>query len=110
MCDPVSATIAVVSAAASIGMGAKNAHDQRKAQREVNKQQELAEARARAVQEAKGADQQSRTDTAAADAERRRRTAVANTNNVLTARTGALGVPNTASTTLTGTATRTTMG
>ena len=110
MCEVVTAIAAIASAAASIGMGAKNAHDARKAQREVDKQQQLADPRARAVQEAKGADQQSRTDTEAADEERRRRTAVANNNNVLIARSGALGVPNTANTALTGTATRTTMG
>lgn len=37
MCDPVSAVVGIVSAAASIGMSAKNAHDQRKAAREAQK-------------------------------------------------------------------------
>lgn len=99
MCDPVSAVVGIVSAAASIGMSAKNAHDQRKASREAQKVQEDTERKQKALLEAKGAAQTSRTDTAATDEERKRRTAVAN-NTVLTSRQGALGTPNTAGTAL----------
>lgn len=110
MCDPVSAVVGAISAAASIGMSAKNAHDQRKAER---KQEEVAEQTARkqkALVEAKGATQTSRSANDAADEERKRRTAARN-NSVLTSRTGVLGAPNTASTALgTVTPARTTLG
>lgn len=110
MCDPVSAVVGIVSAAASIGMSAKNAHDQRKASREAQKVQEDTERKQKALLEAKGAAQTSRTDTAATEAERKRRTAVAN-NTVLTSRQGALGTPNTAGTALySGIASRNTLG
>lgn len=110
MCDPVSAVVGIVSAAASIGMSAKNAHDQRKAAREAQKVQEDTERKKKALLEAKGAAQTSRTDTAATEAERKRRTAVAN-NTVLTSRQGALGTPNTAGTALySGIASRNTLG
>lgn len=110
MCDPVSAIVGIVSAAASIGMSAKNAHDQRKAAREAQKVQEDTERKQKALLEAKGAAQTSRTDTAATEAERKRRTAVAN-NTVLTSRQGALGTPNTAGTALySGIASRNTLG
>ncbi len=110
MCDPVSAVVGIVSAAASIGMSAKNAHDQRKASREAQKVQEDTERKQKALLEAKGAAQTSRTDTAATDEERKRRTAVAN-NTVLTSRQGALGTPNTAGTALySGIASRNTLG
>ncbi|WP_428041223.1 hypothetical protein [Candidatus Avelusimicrobium fimicolum] len=110
MCDPVSAVVGIVSAAASIGMSAKNAHDQRKAAREAQKVQEDTERKQKALLEAKGAAQTSRTDTAATEAERKRRTAVAN-NTVLTSRQGALGTPNTAGTALySGIASRNTLG
>lgn len=99
MCDPVSAIVGAVSAAASIGMSAKNSHDQRKATREQKEVQEQTERKQKAVLEAKGAAQVSRTDTSAAEAERKRRTAAAN-NAVLTSRKGALGTPNTAGTNL----------
>ena len=110
MCDPVSVVVRIVSAAASIGMSAKNAHDQRKASREAQKVQEDTERKQKALLEAKGAAQTSRTDTAATEAERKRRTAVAN-NTVLTSRQGALGTPNTAGTALySGIASRNTLG
>lgn len=110
MCDPVSAVVGIVSAAASIGMSAKNAHDQRKAAREAQKVQEDTERKQKALLEAKGAAQTSRTDTAATEAERKRRAAVAN-NTVLTSRQGALGAPNTAGTALySGIASRNTLG
>lgn len=110
MCDPVSAVVGIVSAAASIGMSAKNAHDQRKAAREAQKVQEDTERKQKALLEAKGAAQTSRTDTVATEAERKRRTAVAN-NTVLTSRQGALGTPNTAGTALySGIASRNTLG
>ena len=110
MCDPVSAVVGIVSAAASIGMSAKNAHDHRKASREAQKVQEDTERKQKALLEAKGAAQTSRTDTAATEAERKRRTAVAN-NTVLTSRQGALGTPNTAGTALySGIASRNTLG
>lgn len=110
MCDPVSAVVGIVSAVASIGMSAKNAHDQRKAAREAQKVQEDTERKQKALLEAKGAAQTSRTDTAATDEERKRRTAVAN-NTVLTSRQGALGTPNTAGTALySGIASRNTLG
>lgn len=110
MCDPVSATVGLISVAASIGMGAKNAHDQRKAAKEAQKVQEQAEARQKAVLEAKGHEAVKSVDTQAADAERKRRSAVANNTNVFTSRQGALGAPVTASTSLGTMGTRTTMG
>lgn len=110
MCDPVSAVVGIVSAAASIGMSAKNAHDQRKAAREAQKVQEDTERKQKALLEAKGAAQTSRTDRTATDEERKRRTAVAN-NTVLTSRQGALGTPNTSGTALySGIASRNTLG
>lgn len=110
MCDPVSAVVGIVSAAASIGASAKNAHDQRKAAREQKEVQEQTERKQKAVLEAKGAAQVSRTNTDAADLERKRRTAVAN-NAVLTSRQGALGTPNTAGTSLnSAVGTRTSLG
>lgn len=110
MCDPVSAVVGIVTAAASIGMSAKNAHDQRKAARQQQQVQEQTEHKQKALVEAKGAAQTTRTDSAAADDERKRRTAVAN-NTVLTSRTGALGTPSTAGTSLAGqAASRTTLG
>lgn len=109
MCDPVSAVVGIVTAAASIGMSAKNAHDQRKAARQQQQVQEQTERKQKALLEAKGAAQTTRTDSAA-DEERKRRTAVAN-NTVLTSRTGALGTPSTAGTSLAGqAASRTTLG
>lgn len=99
MCDPVSAIVGVVSAAASIGASAKNAHDQRKAAREQKEVQEQTERKQKALLEAKGATQVSRPDTAAAETERKRRTA-AMSSAVLTSRQGALGTPNTAGTSL----------
>ena len=102
--------MAVPYAAASIGMGAKNAHDQHKAAREQQKVQERTEQKQKALAEAKGTAQTTRTDNAAAEEERKRRTAVAN-NTVLTSRTGALGTPNTAGTSLNNqAASRTTLG
>lgn len=93
-------------------MGAKNAHDQRKAERKADEEAKKAEARANALEEARGATQIARADTAAADAEKRRRQAVAyNSGNINTSRQGVLGTPNTASTALAGApASRTTMG
>ncbi len=99
MCDPVSALVGVVSAAASIGASAKNAHDQRKAAKEQKEVQEQTERKQKALLQAKGAAQVSRTDTSAAEAEQKRRTA-AMSNAVLTSRKGALGTPNTAGTNL----------
>lgn len=107
MCEPTTLAVGLISLAASAGMAAKQSHDTRKAQREAQKQEELADARQRAVIEAKGAEQQTRTDTAAADEERKRRMAVAANNNVLTSRQGVLAQANTASTAL---GSRTTMG
>lgn len=109
MCDPVSAIVGVVSAAASIGMSAKNSHDQRKAAREQKEVQEQTERKQKALLEAKGAAQASRTDTAAAETERKRRTAAMN-SAVLTSRQGALGTPNTAGASLSSIASRTTLG
>ena len=110
MCDPISVGFGVASMAASIGISAKNAHDQRKASREAQKVQEDTERKQKALLEAKGAAQTSRTDTAATEADRKRRTAVAN-NTVLTSRQGALGTPNTAGTALySGIASRNTLG
>jgi len=111
MCEPVTAIATIAMAAASIGMSAKNAHDQRKAQRKQEEVQEQTEQKEKALLEAKGKEQTSRTDMAAADEERKRRTAVANNNSVLTSRQGVLGTPNTAGTSLAGqTASRTTLG
>lgn len=110
MCDPVSAIVGAVSAAASIGMSAKNAHDQRKAQRKQEEITEATERKQKALVEAKGAAQTSRSATIAADEERKRRTAARN-NAVLTSRQGVLGTPNTASIALgTVTPARTTLG
>lgn len=110
MCDPVSAGFAILSAGASFGASAKNAHDTRKANREAAKVQEKADARQRALLAMRGADAVKRVDTAAADEERKRRLAVTSNNALLTSRQGALGTPNTASTALSAGATRTTMG
>ena len=111
MCEPVTTIAMVAMAAASVGLSDKNAHDQRKAQRKQEEVQEQTEQKEKALLAAKGKEQTSRTDMAAADEERKRRTAVANNNTVLTSRTGALGTPNTAATTLAGqTASRTTLG
>lgn len=112
MCDPVSLTVGAISLAGSVAMGAKNAHDQRKAEKATREEQRKAEARTRAIEEARGATQIARADTAAADAEKKRRQAVAyNSGNVLTSRQGALGQANTASTALAGQpVSRTTLG
>ena len=106
MCDATSIAMVAIGA----GLGAKQAHDQRKAIKETEKVQQeearkLEEARLR-----KGPDTTTRTDTAAADDEKRRRLALLNRNNVLTSVRGAFGVPNTASTMLSGQNLRTTLG
>ena len=106
MCDPFTA----IATVAGLGFAAKSSSDQRKAAREAAQIQQEAENRKQAALERKGPDAISNTDTAAADAERKRRTAVMNRSSVLTSRKGALGMPSTAGTSLTGTATRSTMG
>lgn len=106
MCDALSA----VAVLASTALAAKSANDQKKAAREAREIEQEAANRQKAALERKGPEAVSSKDTAAADEERRRRTAVRNSTNILTSRTGALGSPNVAGTSLTGTAIRNTMG
>ena len=106
MCDPITPIALLAGAAVS----AKTASDQRKAAKEAAEIQEAAEKEKQAALERKGPDAISNTDSTAADAERKRRTAVMNRTTVLTSRTGALGVPNTASTSLSATGGRSTLG
>ena len=110
MCEPVSIAMGVITAAASIGSAVYSNRQQKKAAREQELLAQQTERKQKALIEAKGASQVSRTDTAAAEVERKRRNAVMNNNSILPSRQGVLGTPNTAGTSLSGQQQRSTLG